>query len=54
MPAEGEGDFGDGVNVRKEIGDDVHLGDALQLDFAAVLAPLLVGEVAVDGTVHVA
>lgn len=54
VPAEGEGHFGDHVDVREDVGDDVHLGDALLLDFAPVGAPLLVGEVAVDGAVHVA
>lgn len=54
VPAEGEGHFGDHVDVGEDVWHDVHLGDALLLDFAPVGAPLLVGEVAVDGAVHIA
>lgn len=53
VSSEGEGDFCDRVDMREEIGNDMHLGNALQLDFTAILAPLFVGEVAIDGTVHV-
>ena len=53
MAPEGEGDFCDGIDVREDIGDDVHLGYTLELDFAPVLAPLFVCEMAVDGAVHV-
>ena len=52
-PAEAEGDLGGRVEVREHVGDDVHLDDALHEDFAFVLAPFSVGEVAVDGAVHV-
>ena len=51
--SEGEGDFRDGVDMGQEIGDNVHLGDALHLDFAAVLTPLFVREMAINGAFHV-
>lgn len=51
--AEAEVDFGGGVEVGKHVGDDVHLGDTLHEDETSVFAPLAVGEVAVDGAVHV-
>ena len=53
VAAEGDGDFGDHVDVGEDVGHDVHLGDALFLDFAAVGAPGLEGEVAVDGAGHI-
>lgn len=53
VPAEGEGYFSDHVDVGKDVRDNVHLRNALLLDFAPVGAPLLVGEMAVDGAVHV-
>ena len=52
-PAEGEEDFGGGVEVLEHVGDDVHLGYTLHEDAAFVGAPFLVGEMAVDGAVHV-
>ena len=52
--AEEELDVGDGVEFGEEVGDDVELREALEDDFAVVGAPFLVGEVAVDGFVHVA
>ena len=52
VPAEAEGDFGAHVEMWQDVGHDVHLGDALVLDFASVGAPLLVCQVAVYRPVH--
>ena len=40
---EGEGGGDDGVDGWEDVWDDVHLGDALEEDVAAVGAPLAVG-----------
>ena len=53
VAAEGDGDFGGHIEVGQDVRDDVHLGDALFLDFATVGAPGLVGEMAVDGSIHI-
>ena len=37
----------------EHVGDDVHLGYALHEEFAFVLTPFAIGEVAVDGAIHV-
>ena len=42
------------VDGGQDVWYNIHLGDALHDDHTVVLAPLLVGEVAVDGLVHVA
>ena len=39
--------------MREHVRDDIHLGDALHEQFAFVFAPFAIGEVAVDGAVHV-
>lgn len=52
--AKGKADVDNGVDGGQNVGHDVHLGDALHEDEAVILAPLLVGKVAVDGFVHVA
>ena len=54
VAAEGDGHVDDGVEVGEEVGDDVHLCEALDEEEAFVGAPFLEGEVAVDGAVHVA
>ena len=51
---EGEGGGDCGVDVWEDVGDDVHLVDALEEDFAFVVVPLEGGEVAVDWFGHVA
>ena len=50
----GERDVEGGIDGGKDVRYDIHLGDALHDDHAVVLAPLFVGEVAVNGLVHVA
>ena len=54
VAAEGDGDVGREIEVWEEVGDDEHLGQALQEEKAFVGAPFLEGEVAVDGAGHVA
>jgi hypothetical protein len=50
----GKRDVVDRVDGGKDVWYDVHLGETLDDDHAVVFAPLFVGEVAVDGLVHVA
>ena len=45
--------FDDGVAVRQDIGNDLHLGDTLDLNLAAVFTPFAVCQKAVDGLGHV-
>ena len=54
LPAKAEDSRDGRVDGGQDVGDHVHLRDALHEDLALVAAPLQVGEVAVDGFVHVA
>lgn len=50
---EAQADFGGGIEMGEHVRHDAHLRDALHDYEASVLAPLPVGEEAVDGAVHV-
>ena len=51
--AKREAHFGDGIEIGENVGDKVHLSDALHNKETPVGAPLAIREVAVYRTVHV-